>query len=133
MPMFGEASADVSACDVGGAAAESLLGIVRNVAIRVADTTATPTSATNGPRILCGRTLTRTTLIPPHRSATNATSNTVPTRESGLAKKIHRMLERVTRIELAWPAWKVAVTARTSAISDGGVCSGDTVNDRTQS
>jgi hypothetical protein len=53
--------------------------------------------------------------------------------ESGLAKKIHRMLERVTRIELAWPAWKVAVTARTSAISDGGVCSGDTVNDRTQS
>jgi hypothetical protein len=40
-------------------------------------------------------------------------------------------VERVTRIELAWPAWKVAVTVRTCAISEGGVCSGDTVNDRT--
>jgi hypothetical protein len=40
-------------------------------------------------------------------------------------------LERVTRIELAWPAWKVAVTVRTCAISEGGVCSADTVNDRT--
>ena len=38
-------------------------------------------------------------------------------------------VERVTRIELAWPAWKVAVALRICAISDGGMCSGDTVND----
>ena len=38
-------------------------------------------------------------------------------------------LQRVTRIELAWPAWKVAVAARTRVILDGGMSSGDTVND----
>ena len=40
--------------------------------------------------------------------------------------------ERVTRIELAWPAWKVAVAVRRHAIPDGGVCSGDAVSDRLQ-
>jgi len=38
-------------------------------------------------------------------------------------------VERVTRIELVWPAWKVAVAARTRVILDGGMSSGDTVND----
>jgi hypothetical protein len=35
--------------------------------------------------------------------------------------------EQVTRMELAWPAWKVAITLRTRAISGGEMCSGDTV------
>ena len=39
------------------------------------------------------------------------------------------VVERVTRIELAWPAWKVAVAARTRVILDGEMSSGDTVID----
>jgi hypothetical protein len=37
---------------------------------------------------------------------------------------------RVTRIELAWPAWKVAVCVCTSATGGGEVCPRDVVNDR---
>ena len=39
-------------------------------------------------------------------------------------------VERVKRIEFAWPAWKVALGVRTSAFPASGACPGNTVNDR---
>jgi hypothetical protein len=39
-------------------------------------------------------------------------------------------VERVTRIELAWPAWKVAVSVCTSPTPGAKVCPRDAVNDR---
>jgi hypothetical protein len=38
-------------------------------------------------------------------------------------------LERVTRIELAWPAWKVARGVRMDACPDCAACPGVAVND----
>jgi hypothetical protein len=38
-------------------------------------------------------------------------------------------MERVTRIELAWPAWKVAVSLCTSATAGGELCPRDAMND----